>query len=69
MSSKARKHKQMVKKMTAERNEQENRTNSMINQLNEQMSLLQKMAMERMEVRRDVSYLIAGCKFTPNFQW
>eukprot|EP01036_Dinobryon_divergens_P025197 gene25197-33723_t len=50
MSSKTRKHKAIVKKLTFERSEHEARTNAMISQLNEQMSLLQKMAMERMEV-------------------
>jgi hypothetical protein len=41
----------IIKRMTLERSEYEARTNSMISQLNDQMALLQKMAVERMEVR------------------
>lgn len=48
----------IVKKLTLERSEHEARTNTMISQLNEQMSLLQKMAMERMEVPKNDSSIV-----------
>lgn len=49
ISSKARKHKSEIKKLIQEKNEYEERANQMTQQLTEQMSLLQTMAMGRIE--------------------
>jgi hypothetical protein len=50
LSQKSRKHRAAVKKMNQDRAEYEARADSMIQQMTEQMALLQKMAMSRIEV-------------------
>ncbi len=50
VSAKTRKHRSLVKKMQAESAGYAERANSMIQQMNDQMSMLQRMAMERIEV-------------------
>lgn len=51
LSAKSKKHKAVVRKMQVERSEYESRANTMIQQMTEQMTQLQKMAMTRIEVR------------------
>lgn len=51
LSQKSRKHRAAVKKLQQERAAYEERADSMIAQMTEQMTQLQKMAMSRIEVR------------------
>jgi hypothetical protein len=50
MSNKSRKHRAVIKKLTLEKHEYEARANLMVNQMSEQLTLLQKMAVERIDV-------------------
>lgn len=50
LASKVKKHKAQAKKLNEERQSYENRANQMIQQMTEQMTLLQKTAMERIQV-------------------
>ena len=50
LSDKSRKHRQIIKKLNQERAAYEERADSMIKQMNEQMTQLQQMAMSRIEV-------------------
>jgi hypothetical protein len=49
ISSKNRKHKSEIKKLNNDRHEYEERANQMMSEMNEQMSMLQTMAMKRIE--------------------
>lgn len=57
LSQKSRKHRAAVKKLQQERAAYEERADSMIAQMTEQMTQLQKMAMARIEVKRLILFI------------